>query len=364
MNPTPLYEIESEFREYIIKLHLGSDIDADVVRKLGGGFGDVYLLKRAKNSHPRFLAAKCPKIEKFNSKEEANSKLGDMLREAEKTHRLFECPWVNSIIDIRIVYGWPFLISRWRDVTLSDILAYPSSWRLVDRLACLLQIVRVVRAAAKCGISAHQDIKPENIFIDCLHPRFVDLSPSLRFQIFVGDFGLADAFLEFGNECGTRPYMAPELFEDKILEPMAGAAIDMFAVGVIAYMCFCDGLHPIYEVTSAVWTQESGISGKWNEEHMWQYWARQEDKDLALLKKNCPSALFPVILAALAADSEKRPSPEEFEAALWETLGVIDPDAYETIHVYVKTMKSMYARNSWPYFEDRLASLRKFYESL
>lgn len=366
MSPIPLYEIEDEFREFIIKLHLGSDIGADVVRKLGGGFGDVYLLKRTGNSSPRFLAAKCPKIEKFNSKEEANSKLEDMLREAEKTYILFECPWVNSITNICLIHGWPFLISRWRDVTLSDILAYPGSWRLVDRLACLLQIVRVVRMARKRGISAHQDLKPENIFVDCLHPRFIGLSdsPGLRFQIFVGDFGLADAFLEFGRNYGTLPYMAPEQFEDKNLESTAGVAIDIFAVGIIAYNCFCDGLHPIYEVASVVWTQKSGISEKWDELDMWQCWANQEDKDLDLLKKNCPPSLFPVISAALAADSEKRPSPEVFEAALWETLEVIDADAYKTIKVQVTKIESMNAGNRWPHFEDRLASLRKFYESL
>lgn len=367
MSPTPLYKIEDEFREFIIKLHLGSDIDAKVVRKLGGGgFGDVYLLKRAKNSSPRFLAAKCPKIEKFNSKEEANSKLEDMLREAEKTHRLFHCPWVNSITNICLIHGWPFLISRRRDGTLSDLISRPSSWRLVDRLASLLQIIRVLRMAAECGISAHQDLKPENIFFDDQHQRFIGLSgsPGLRFQIYVGDFGLADAFREFGHNYGTLPYMAPEQFEDKNLESTAGVAIDIFAVGVIAYKCFCDGFHPADEATSGIWTQKGGISGKWNNWHMWQYWANQEDRDLDLLEKNCPPALFPVISAALAADSEKRPSPEVFEADLWETLEVIDADAYKTIKVQVTEIESMNAGNRWPHFEDRLASLRKFYESL
>ena len=363
MNPTPLYEIEDELREFIVKTHLGSDFDADVTKRPGGGFGDIYLLKGRNSSFPRLLVAKCPKVEKFESKEEANSKLDDMLREAKQTYRLFECPWVNTIVDIRLIHGWPFLISRWRHGTLSDLISRPSSWRLVDRLASLLQIVRVLRMATECGISAHQDLKPENIFFDDLHQRFVGLSdsPGLRFQIFVGDFGLADAFCEFGHNYGTLPYMAPEQFEDEFLGPTAGVAIDIFAVGVIAHKCFCDGLHPIDEVTSGVWTQKSGVSKKWNDWGMWRYWAKHENRDLGLLKENCPAVLFPLIVAALAADSEKRPSPEAFEAALWETLKIIDAYAYETIQIQVKEIESMNAGNRWPYFEDRLASLRKFY---
>lgn len=366
MSPIPLYEIEDKLREFIIELNLGSDLDAAVIGKLGGGFGDVYLLKRGKNSPPRFLVAKCPKIEKFNSRKEANSKLEDMLREAEKTHRLFHCPWVNSINKICLVHGWPFLISRWRDGTLSNLIFRPSSWCLVERLACLLQIVRVVRMAGKSGISAHQDLKPENIFVDCQYPKFKGLSdsPGIRFRIFVGDFGLADAFCELRHNFGTLRYMAPEQFEDKNLESTAGVAIDIFAIGVIAYMCFCDGIHPVYEATSGVWTQKGGISGKWDDLHMWQYWANQEDRDLDLLKKSCPPSLSPVISAALAADSKKRPSPEAFEAALWETLEVIDADAYESVQIHMKEMESENVSNRWPHFEDQLTSLREFYESL
>ena len=368
MNTTPLYEFECKLRECIIRTHLGSDLNAAVIGKLGGGFGDVYLLKRAENSFPQFLVAKCPKIEKFNSREEANSKLEDMLREAEKTHSLFHCPWVNPVTKICLVHGWPFLISQRRHGTLSDLISRPSSWRLVDRISSLLQIIRVLRMAAECGISAHQDLKPENIFFDDQHQKFIGVnnSPGFRFQMYVGDFGLADAFCERRHNFGTLGYMAPEQFEDKNLESTAGVAIDIFAVGVIAYMCFCDGIHPVYEATSGVWTQKGGISGKGENWDMWRHWANQEDRDLDLLKKNCPPSLSPMISAALAADSKKRPSPEAFEAALWETLEIIDADtyAYEDIQIRVKGMESMNAGNRWPHFEDRLASLRKFYESL
>lgn len=368
MSMTPLYEIEDEMREFIIKAQFELNLDVEhVIKEPGGGFGDVYRLERAENSSPRFLAAKCPKIENYASNEKAAKALENMLREAEKTYRLFECPWVNPITNILLIQGWPFLISRWRHGTLSDLIDDSHKWSSVDRIASLLQIACVLRMLSKCGVGAHQDLKPDNIFFDDLYKGFPSLvgSSGFRFKIFVGDFSLADAFLEHRHNYGTPPFMAPEQFETKPPEPAAGAAIDIFAVGVIAHLFFCDGFYPNDKVTSGASTRKTGFSKSWSEDRTSLLnWAKQGHKNLSLLKQNCPTVLFPVISAALAADSKERPSPEAFEAALWEALKKTDAAAYDTIKVQVKELKSMYDGNQWPHFEDRLASLRKFHESL
>lgn len=366
MSLTPLYELDEEVRDLIIRAQLGLRCDAEIVSKSEGAFGDVYQLQRTKNASPRFLAAKCPKIVRFGSKEKAVLALEKMLHEVDKTYKLFDCPWVNPFADICIIQGWPFLISQWRDGTLSDLVANPPALRLIDRLASLLQIVRVLQMAAERGLGAHQDLKPDNIFFVDWRRKFVGISdsPGIHYQILVGDFGNADAFREFGRNTGSRPYMAPEQFETESLKSTAGPAMDIFAVGVLAHECLCDGYHPIGEVTSEVWPHRIGVSKKWDRARVWRNWAKQEKKDLDRLKKNCPAELVSVISAAMDADAEKRPTPEKFEEILWKTLEFVDADAYETIQVQVKELESMYAGNQWPHFEERLASLHKFYKSL
>lgn len=210
----PLYEFGDEARNDIVRTHLEGHYRATVISQSEGTFGDVYRLDAGEGVHPRFLAAKCPKIARFGSKEEAAVALENILHEVDKTYRLLDCPWVNSFVDIRLVHGWPFLISQWRDGTLSDLIANPLAWTDVDRLASLLQIVRVLRMAAERGIGAHQDLKPDNLFFVDLRRKFhgTAVAPGLHFQILVADFGNADAFREFGRNTGSRPYMAPEQY--------------------------------------------------------------------------------------------------------------------------------------------------------
>lgn len=364
MSLVPLYELDESLRDLVIKMHLDSNHGAKIIDIIDGGFGCVYKLQRAKSELPRHLAAKCPKIVDFDAKEEAVSALKSMLREVKNTYKLFRCPWVNPVTDTYLIFGWPFLISRWRDGTLSDLIANPHAWRIVDRIASLIQIVRALRMAAERGIGAHQDLKPDNIFFSDLRKNFVGIndSPGLHFKILIGDFGLADAFRDLGCNGGTLPYMAPEQFGKGLLESTAGPAMDIFAVGVIAHECFCDGLHPIGEILSNISISKTGDFGKWSEDCTWRNWAEQEKKDLRRLKEKCPAALFQVISAALSADPKKRPSPEEFEVALWESLK--PTDAYENIWFQVRKLESMYKQNEWRHFEEKLACMHKFYEGL
>ncbi|XP_031747655.1 serine/threonine-protein kinase N1-like [Xenopus tropicalis] len=69
----------------------------------------------------------------------------------------------------------------------------------------------------------HRDLKPENILLDKRgYPR-------------ITDYGISTTGIGFGqrmcNQCGTRPYMAPELFT----EPYYTRSVDWWALGVIIY---------------------------------------------------------------------------------------------------------------------------------
>jgi serine/threonine protein kinase len=160
----PLYEFDDEWRNRIIKMHL--EMRGNKVTGLvEGTYGDVYSIVSNDSCRTR-VAAKCPRITKFGSLEKARIGVERLLHELDKTHRVFMVPWINRFFDVQIIHGWPFILSRYRDGSLEDLIANPLAWSLQDRFASLIQIVRALRLAREGGIAAHQDLKPGNVFFD------------------------------------------------------------------------------------------------------------------------------------------------------------------------------------------------------
>lgn len=363
MGEKPLYEFEESTRELLMEVHFKMRWGAKVIGKSEGAFGDVYRLDKGEGVFPRYLAAKCPKLKRFGSKEKALSAIENALHEVEKTYSVFSSPWVNRFSDIQLIHGWPFLLSRWQNGTLADLISNPLAWSVTDRLASLLLIIRALSKAKASGIAAHQDLKPENIFFIDLHRKFPELagSPGLHYQVLVGDFGNADLFRDAGRNSGTRPYMAPEQFQTEVLNASDGLALDVFALGIIAHECLCDGLHPIGEVTADVWPQRAGVSRKWGEAKVWREWAMSDQKDFSSLRRNCPSDLFKPLSDCLALNPAERPTLEELEKYLWQSLTSTDPRSAKGIRFQIDWFESNYQAESWPHFDERIDVLRRFY---
>jgi len=104
---------------------------------------------------------------------------------------------------------------------------------------CLLSVVDGIRYCHAENI-AHRDLKPENLLYD---------SDSPDATIKLADFGLAKLLDEdsmMHTACGTPGYVAPEILEGRAY----GIEVDMWSIGVIAYILLC-GFPPFYDDNNA-----------------------------------------------------------------------------------------------------------------
>jgi serine/threonine protein kinase len=185
----------------------------------------------------------------------------------------------------------------------------------------------------------------------------------MRFLIYVGDFGLADAFRDFGRNSGSRPYMAPEQFDSDPCDLTAENSFDIFALSVISHECFLDGLHPIGVVTNDVWPWRDGIPRKWDRKRPWRNWA-QSEKTLPAASQ-LPTCIAEIIYRGLKPEPSNRPSINEFEDALWTALRTVDPSAAQSFEVQVIEIEKMSVIDEpWPHMEDCLRQLREFYSRI
>jgi serine/threonine protein kinase len=365
MGIEPLYNFDEKSRETIVKMHLEMRRGGIVTGPREGAYGEIYSIELDDSARTR-VAAKCPRIKRFGNAEMARAGIEQALHELEKTHRIFMVPWVNRFFDVQIIHGWPFILSRYRDGSLEDLIANPLLWAFEDKLATLIQVVRALQAAQERGISAHQDLKPGNIFFDDLSKKGVPKdSKGMHFHVFVGDFGLADAFKDFGKNNGSRPYMAPEQYSSIPLDPSAPALFDVFALGVIAFECLSDGMHPIGVATVDVWPHRKGIGQKWNRELIWREWALKSDKSLPASGRDFPTEVGELILAALSPEPKKRPTLAQFENHLWEALKRADGHTFDGLKMQVEWVESLSSGDDeWPHMDEHLMQLRRFYSSI
>lgn len=360
----PLYEFSAEQQQRFIEGHLNQ---GRVISRTEGSFGEIFFLE----GMGRRIAAKCPNISRFGNPDDARSALGKAIYEIENTRKYLRYPGVHRLAPPRLVLGWPFFLSKMRDGTLRDLIAEPSAWNHLDKLAILIQVTHTLNYCRSLGLSAHQDLKPDNVLVERIPSERMngidrDAVVGLTTITYVSDFGMADAFRNIGKNQGSRPYMSPEQYGTSLL--VDGSKIDVFALGVIAFECFTDGLHPIGEHTFEVWPRQApGKSPRWKHEDVWKNWARRSVKDLTPLAmiSDLPQRLRRLVEACLAPDPTARPSMEETENELWLSLTEISLDWSIGVRTQIETNFDRYAPPAeeleWPYMDQCIDELRRFY---
>jgi serine/threonine protein kinase len=363
MSDRPLYEWDASERDELIRVILESEHKGKIQSIEIGQAGRIYSIGREEIFPPR-IAVKCPNFRQFSNRTEARVSIELCLHEAFKTHNLFRIPWINRLNGIRIILGWPFLSSTYKHGTLGGLIADPLGWTIQDKFCSIIQIVRALRLASESGISAHQDLKPANIFFSDMHRGQPELKrfKGIRFHMYLADFGLADAFKDFGKNGGSRPYMPPEQLASAPIERDVDPRLDVFALGVICHECFTDGYHPIGEITSNIWPWLDGMPPKWKRDKVWKTWANKTDKPVPKISDSIPDSVTKLILAALAPTPSDRPSLADFEACLWSALNQFDSETCEGLRMQIDWFENKSLdQGPWPHMDDQLRQLREFY---
>jgi serine/threonine protein kinase len=359
----PLYDFDPDIQRMLIASHL--ERYGQLIGRMEGAFGEVFTFETPP-TYPRHFVAKCPRIVKFGNSSRAREALGKTVIELEKTLKYYRHPGVNRIFGLELVHAWPFLISRLRRGTLADLIAEPTQWNLTSKLMSLVQVAHALNYCRNLGLIAHQDLKPANIFFDLVRELYEDPGPNyigLTHQIYVADFGIADAFRDIGKNSGSYPYMAPGQYTKGPFED--GPKIDVFALAVIAFESLSDGLRPIGERTSDVWPVRLPTKArKWGHEEVWKTWAKRDEEVSFEGTAECASAAVQdLIRMSLSTSLQQRPSMNDFEDVLWEALRTIDADSVVGLRMQLDYLDSSASKpeSRWPYMDGRLHEIREFY---
>ncbi len=237
------------------------------LKKLGqGSFGEVWLVRDTEELEgPREYVAKIPFIRAANAK---------FRQEADICRRLSPHPGVVKLVDVlededKVVLIQEYLSGQ----TLEDMLSEEIPRPLVERL--ILQLIDVVAHAHQHRIM-HRDIKPGNILVQ----------PDGSLKLL--DFGAAKILKDkeiSTTMVGSRPFMAPEQIMGK-----SEVLSDIWAIGVIMYMLYCEEL-PFYSEIEKLLIDQI---------------LEKEPTPPRQLNPDLPPALETIILKCLEKDVKKR----------------------------------------------------------
>ncbi len=312
--------------------------DASVEEERDGTLGKILILRNPPNTHPERVAVKTvlPGRVKRGTTYEA---LQRFAHEVQHWIRYRHHPLIVTPFFTRFVEKWPYVAMPYCESNLRQHIAGSISRRgTSEAVALVAQVLEALSYAQGKGLLAHQDLKPENVLLQDLRRRYPDLGEDYPFiwTPRLADFGLANGYKELGVPWGSRPYLAPEQYE----QGRDLSSVDVFACGVMLHELLT-GLHPVGVVTHRVWPDPlPGEPTKWCHESKWKQWARSTGKvSEAVAPRLGPYA--GVVEAALGADPGARPSTSQFRDTLLTQLMADNPAAHENLTLLLAHYRSI-----------------------
>lgn len=325
----------------------------------------IYTFDRGSCTFPRYIIAKGIQINDTMSDSEKWKYLRRALHEVNNAYVVCHHPSVQRFFDIEIIYGVPFLLSRKRDATLRDVIAEGALCE-TEALSIAIQIVHALIYCESNGVLCHQDLKPENIFIDFIATHFgVPPDYPLRCRTFVADFELGNAYFVLRHPYGSRPYMAPEQYQNLKDCPLIPdfSRVDVFALGVILYEMLTGGVHPIGEHISLIWpVPVEGVSRKWLREDPWKKWIERGANFNLAGQHSLNPEIVKIIQECLKPDAALRISKSELESQLHNRLKTLDHYAHKNLQLMLSEFDRLALegkKGDWPFYSERVAMLNQ-----
>jgi sugar lactone lactonase YvrE len=215
-------------------------------------------------------------------------------REAKMAAEL-EHPYIIPVYDAGNADGVLYLAMRFVEGSDLATVIKSANGRLDPTRTCtiLSQVASALDAAHAKGL-VHRDVKPKNILMD-------RVGDGDRERAYLSDFGLTRRFEGTAwssiTLAGTPLYMAPERFHELPSEP----AIDVYALGCVAYACL---------IGSPPFTFESVMTG-----HL------QEPPRVSDHRDDLPAGVDTILAKAIAKKpADRYPSCSAFAAALQDEI--------------------------------------------
>ena len=318
----------------------------------GGMCGEIYIFDQGEIVTPRYVCAKVPKLLGGTAPVDIAQRF---VAEMEKQLSFYHHMFVHWASDFKSVLGVPVAIFRYWGSDLDKLIRTRKS-SIVEMFSIMIYILEGLRHCQAKGLVAHQDLKPQNIFIRDIKPNYPDL-PELDIYKFpmIADFGLSNAFMESGIYEGSRPYMAPEQWQANQLSQ----STDTFALGVIFYQLLTGGYHPVGIKLSEHWPNpQAGNSKKWTRTDAWKKWACEGAKIEKIdASAQIPPQVISLVEQMLSSDACDRPDIGVVESKLLELLEQIHSESHKQVEFLIDYFNKQASHESlkaaWPHLANR-----------
>lgn len=342
------YNLDSDVQGQILRAHYPN---AGTFQRRGAGFGGfIFWFDCGEGVFPRTIVAKTPKPSERNPPQVVANWLCRELR-LQRTfhyHSFVHHPADFDVIaEVPVAWfrAWDHDLSRWTRC---------KDFQLSDRLALLIYLIDALEHCHGRGLIAHQDLKPENIFIRDLRRNF-SLPPDARAWAIpkLADFGSANLAAEIGVFAGTAAYMSPEQWRE---EPL-GRHTTAWSIGLLSYELISGGLHACGEDPAPWRTGENPAFNRWQNRHRWRRWIN----DGAPVPKQLDDATLQALVnRCLSLDPAQRPALHEIRAELCTRLAALDQDASaQTSLMAGYAAQQAQGDHDWPYRDERFERMER-----
>jgi serine/threonine protein kinase len=317
-----------------------------------GFAGEIVFLDNGEHVYPRFIAAKYPRRREDLSPSERAKRF---LREMELQAASHYHPNVHWPFDVKMILDVPVAFFRRWEGDLSNYIE-DESFGDLGRISLTTQLAAGLLHCHGRGL-AHQDLKPENVFVRDLSKTFRDLPPDdLWLQPLVADFGSVNLAADKNEFRGTRPYMAPEQWEKKPI----GEWTSVFVVGLIFHELMSRGEHPHGEHAGDWHRRSNPKFNRWQKDN---YWTRWIDAGCVVAKPILDKDLAAIVADCLAPDPSSRPKLVDVRDRLLGAMKARSSTAAAQLSLFLGVADSRSSAEAWEHLRKRIALVRHAIES-